>query len=77
MLEILLRTLVLVLIRLVLRVVLFPVALVLCTPFILFRADWLFLRRRETFGYATRDGYDDLWTFWWTDWTSYRSSGGL
>jgi hypothetical protein len=74
--ELLIQGLVRVLILVVLRVLLFPVALVLCTPFILLRATWLSLRKRETFGYATRDGYDDLWTLWSADWTSYRSSGG-
>lgn len=45
--------------------ILFPVALVLCTPFILVRAAALALRGRQRFVYAISDGYGSVSDAWW------------
>ena len=65
MLDEILRAVLTDLLRFVLRIVLFPVALVLCTPFILIRAAVLALRRRETFTHAVADGYYAVDVVWW------------
>jgi ABC-type uncharacterized transport system permease subunit len=54
-----------VVLKLVLRAVLYPAALVFCTPFILVRALVLALRRRQRFRYAVEDGYDAVSDAWW------------
>lgn len=48
------------------RVVLFPVVMIVCTPFILIRAGGLAFRHRQKFSYAVLDGYESLWTIWWS-----------
>ncbi len=65
MLDDILRILLADLLRFVLRIILFPVALVVCTPFILIRAVIQTLRRRETFIRAVADGYYAIDVAWW------------
>jgi len=65
MLDLLLRGIALVLVRLFAWVILFPVAVLVCTPFILIRAGALAVRRRQKFSYAVADGYDFVWSVWW------------
>jgi hypothetical protein len=50
----------------VFRIVLFPVALLICTPFILIRAAILAARHRAKFTHAVADGYSSVDVFWWT-----------
>ncbi len=47
-------------------VVLYPLAVLVCTPFILIRAWILGLVHREKFGHAVSDGYSSLSVFWWS-----------
>jgi len=47
------------------RVILYPAALLLCTPFILVRALILAVRRRQRFIYAVSDGYSSVSFVWW------------
>jgi hypothetical protein len=47
-------------------IILFPVAVIICTPFILIRASVLAMRHRQRFVHAVQDGYSSLWVFWWT-----------
>jgi hypothetical protein len=47
------------------HVILYPAALLLCTPFILIRAFLLALRRRQRFLYAVEDGYSAVSDVWW------------
>jgi len=47
------------------RLVLFPVALIACTPVILIRAAILAVRHRQTFIRALCDGYSSVDVFWW------------
>ena len=49
----------------VLRFLLFPVALVVCTPFILVRAVILAARHRMKFTHAIIDGYEAVDVSWW------------
>ena len=65
MLDEILRFLITDLLRFVLRIILFPLALVICTPFILIRAVILALRRRETFNRSVADGYYAIDVAWW------------
>jgi len=46
-------------------VALYPVAVLVCTPFILIRASILSLVRREKFPHAVSDWYSSLSAFWW------------
>jgi len=48
------------------RFVLFPVALVICTPFILIHAAVLALRRQGQFGHVVADDYSTLDVYWWS-----------
>ena len=65
MLDEILRFLMTDLLRFALRIVLFPLALVICTPFIVIRAVILALRHRETFTRAVADGYYAIDVAWW------------
>jgi hypothetical protein len=56
-----------VLLSFVWRAILYPAALLLCTPFILVRALILALRRRQRFIYSVKDGYSAVSDAWW-DW---------
>jgi hypothetical protein len=47
------------------RVILYPAALVLCTPFIVIRALILVFRHRQRFVYALSDGYASVSDAWW------------
>jgi len=49
----------------VVRIILFPVALLACTPFIFIRAAILALRRRQSFVHAVADGYYSVDVLWW------------
>ena len=49
----------------VLRIILFPIALVVCTPFIFVRAAILALLRRQRFIHAVADGYYAIDVIWW------------
>ncbi len=66
MLDEILGSLVVRLVAFICRIILFPVALVLCTPFILVRAAILALRERQRFTHAVSDGYSSVDVFWWT-----------
>ena len=46
--------------------VLYPVAVLVSTPFILIRAWILALMHREKFGHAVSDGYSSLSVVWWS-----------
>lgn len=46
-------------------VILYPAALLLCTPFILIRALTLARRHRQRFLYAVEDGYSAVSDVWW------------
>jgi hypothetical protein len=50
----------------VLRFIFFPVALLLCTPFILIRAAVLAMRHRAKFIHAVADGYSSVDVYWWS-----------
>jgi hypothetical protein len=65
MLDLIGRAIVQVVLKLVWRVILYPAALLLCTPFILVRALILALRRRQRFLYAVEDGYSAVSDVWW------------
>jgi hypothetical protein len=54
------------LIAFVCRIILFPVALLICTPFIFIRAAVLAIRQRQKFAHAVSDGYSSLDVFWWS-----------
>ena len=47
------------------RILLFPVALLVCTPFILIRAVILASRGKMKFGHAIIDGYETVDVYWW------------
>jgi hypothetical protein len=51
--------------RIVLRFIFFPVALLLCTPFIFIRAAILALRNQMRFIHAIADGYETVDVYWW------------
>jgi hypothetical protein len=67
MLDLIGKILVEVVLKVVLRIFLYPAALAFCTPFILIRALILALRRRQRFPYAVEDGYSAVSDAWW-DW---------
>ena len=48
------------------RVLLFPVALLICTPFIVIRAAILAARQQTTFVHAVADGYSSVDVYWWS-----------
>jgi hypothetical protein len=48
------------------RIVFFPVALLVCTPFILFRGAVLAARHRAKFTHALADGYSSVDVYWWS-----------
>ena len=50
----------------VVRIILFPVALAACTPFIFVRAAILALLRGQRFIHAVADGYYAVDVLWWT-----------
>jgi hypothetical protein len=50
----------------ILRVVFFPVALLVCTPFILVRGALLAARHRTKFAHAVADGYSSVDLYWWS-----------
>ena len=66
MLDLLLRTVVVELVLRILRIVFFPVALLVCTPFILVRGVVLAARRRARFARAVADGYYAVDISWWS-----------
>ena len=49
----------------VLRVLLFPIALLLCTPLILLHAAVLALRGRGKFVHLIADDYASIDVYWW------------
>ena len=49
----------------ILRILLFPVALLVCTPFILIRAVILASRDKMKFSHAIVDGYEIVDVYWW------------
>ena len=51
--------------RFILRIMLFPVALLVCTPFILIRAAILASRDKMKFAHAIADGYETVDVYWW------------
>ncbi|HEY4281652.1 MAG TPA: hypothetical protein VGM62_01220 [Chthoniobacterales bacterium] len=51
--------------RFILRILLFPVALLVCTPFILIRAAILASRDQMKFSHAIVDGYETVDVHWW------------
>jgi hypothetical protein len=65
MLDLIGEVIVQVVLKFVWRVILYPTALLLCTPFILIRALLLALRRRQRFLYAVEDGYSVVSDAWW------------
>ena len=51
--------------RFILRLILFPIALLVCTPFILIRAAVLASRDQMKFTHAIADGYETVDVYWW------------
>ena len=51
--------------RFILRLILFPIALLVCTPFILIRAAILASRDQMKFTHAIADGYETVDVYWW------------
>jgi hypothetical protein len=51
--------------RFLLRLMLFPVALLVCTPFIVIRAVILASRNQMKFIHAIADGYETVDVYWW------------
>jgi hypothetical protein len=49
----------------ILRIMLFPVALLVCTPFIVIRAAILASRNKMKFTHAIADGYETVDVYWW------------
>ena len=49
----------------VLRILLFPVALLLCAPFILIHAAVLALRDKAKFRHIVADDYSSIDVLWW------------
>jgi len=47
-----------------LKFILWPVALVVCTPFILIRGVFALISRKQRFTYAVSDGYLSVSEFW-------------
>jgi hypothetical protein len=66
MLQAILQSLIVRVFAYILWVVLYPVAVVVCTPFIVIRAWILALVRHDKFGHAISDGYSSLSIFWWS-----------
>jgi hypothetical protein len=52
----------------VLGIILFPVALLICTPFVLIRAAILASRDQVKFIHAIADGYQTVDVYWWHWW---------
>ncbi|HKQ38259.1 MAG TPA: hypothetical protein VJ063_09290 [Verrucomicrobiae bacterium] len=50
----------------VLRVLFFPVALLVCTPFILIRGAVLAARHHARFIHAVADDYSSVDVYWWS-----------
>jgi len=50
----------------VFRIVFFPVALLVCTPFILVRGAVLAARHHAKFTHAVADGYSSVDVYWWS-----------
>jgi hypothetical protein len=51
--------------RFVLRLILFPVLLLVCTPFIVIRAAILAWRKQMKFVHGIMDGYEAVDVYWW------------
>jgi hypothetical protein len=50
----------------VLRFVLYPLALLVCTPFVLVRGAVLAARHQAKFVQAVADGYEAVDVYWWS-----------